>query len=90
MMGIIYEDTANHKKYDLIEISTVTIDTDGSRTNSYRTDLENLPFYKGVEAVLWLCKEKGIDVKPLTQIVIPENVFMDCDSEQWYDISDSF
>lgn|GEM_PF-5473801 len=75
MMGIIYEDTANHKKYDLIEIGA---------------DIGNLPIYRGFEAILWLCKEKGIDVKPLTEIVIPGNVFMDCDSEQWYDISDSF
>ena len=75
MMGVIYEDTADHKKYDLIEIGA---------------DIGSLPIYKGFEAILWLCKEKGIDVKPLTEIVIPGNVFMDCDSEQWYDISDSF
>jgi len=90
MMGVIYEDTADYKQYDLIEISSVSVDKDGHRTNTYRTDLQGLPYYVGFEAVLWLCKEKGIDVHPLTDISIPEQVFSNCDSEQWYDISDSF
>ena len=90
MLGVIYEDTSDYKKYDLIEISSVSIDKDGCRTNTYRTDRDDLPFYTGFDAVLWLCKEKGIDVNPLTDISIPDHIFTNCDSEQWYDISDSF
>ena len=89
-LGIIYEDTDVHQKYDLIELSTVSEVNDDTITYRHRTDLGDTPYYAGFEAVLWLCKEKGVPVRPITDVTIPDIVFSRCDSDQWYDISQAF
>ena len=89
-LGIIFEDTDVHQKYDLIELSTVSEVNDDTISYRHRTDLGDTPYYTGFEAVLWLCKEKGVPVKSITDVSIPDIVFSRCDSDQWYDISQAF
>ena len=43
-----------------------------------------------INAVKWLCQQKKIDIQPLTKISIPITVFRECDSDQWFDISDFY
>lgn len=79
MLCVIYENSGEYKKGEIVELAKVS-----------QTAFDEVLYYKGFEAIEWLCREKGINIKPLRKIEIPVQLFENCDSEQWYDISDSF
>lgn len=104
MLGVVYEDCDNYKKGELIELEFCAEENDSEEGSdstdvadsskkekhySERTDLDDVLYYKGFEAIEWLCREKGIDIKPIRKIDLPMHLFYNCDSEQWYDICES-
>ena len=41
----------------------------------------------GCDALIWLCEQKGIEIKPIADVIIPTDVFYKCNMGQWNDIS---
>lgn len=69
--NVLTEDEGAFKKYDFVS-GAEGVKMDHSLTGS--------------EAILWLCKEKGYDVQPVTEIFIPWEVYRECTDTQWLDI----
>ena len=89
-LGVVKEDTQNLKKGDIIPVDIVTQNENGESVITDNPDAEGIPLVTCTEAVCFLCALNKIEAKPLTEIYIPESVFSECNTEQWYDISSLF
>lgn len=89
-LGVITEDHEPYQKFDLIELHELkekSDDSNGERAWVSRKGLEDIPYLTGADGIHWLCEQKEIDISPVTRISIRNDVFRECDREQWYDIS---
>lgn len=89
-LGIIKEDIKDHKKGDIFPVDIVIQNENGENVITGNPDAVEIPLVTSTEAVCLLCSLNNIEAKPLTEIYIPESVFMECNTEQWYDISSLF
>jgi hypothetical protein len=71
---IFTEDTGSSKKYDIVSMKT-------AQEAGIAEPLT------GSEAVVWLCRKKGVVCEPLTEVFIPFRVYEEARDKKWLDIS---
>ena len=89
-LGVVKQDYQDYKKGDIFPVEIVVQNENGENVTAGNPDAVGIPLVTSTEAVCLLCSLNNIEAKPLTEICIPESVFLECNTVQWYDISSFF
>lgn len=88
--GVITEDIEKYHKYDIIPLQYFNDKVSDSNTLLEDETAFGLPVLFGTDGIVFLCKKYGIDFVPISEISIPKSFYLECDTNEWFDISQLF
>ena len=88
--GVITEDIGQYHKYDIIPLQYYKGSADEDRILFEDETAFEFPVLYGADGIVFLCKKYNIDFQPLNEISIPRSFYMECGTNEWYDISQRF
>ena len=88
--GVITEDIEQYHKYDIIPLQYYKNTAEEDSILFEDETAFEFPVLYGADGIVFLCKKYNIDFQPLYEISIPRSFYMECDTNEWYDISQRF